>query len=142
MKYYLSLTLALVYALNLSAADATVNEKAIQGMWHPVQAELASRPMPDALLKSISLNLTDGKYEVLVGTQSDRGTYSLDLTREPKGMSITGTEGPNQGKTFPAIYELTGDTLRICYDLSGTKRPEAFKTVAGTKLYLVTYQRR
>ena len=34
-------------------------------------------------------------------------------------MTITGTEGPNRGKTFPAIYELKDDTLRICDDLSG-----------------------
>jgi uncharacterized protein (TIGR03067 family) len=57
-------------------------------------------------------------------------------------MTITGTEGPNYGKTFPAIYELKGDTLRICYDLSGTKRPTEFKSVAGTRLYLVTYHRK
>ena len=57
-------------------------------------------------------------------------------------MTITGTEGPNQGKTFPAIYELKGDTLRICYDLSGAKRPTEFKSIAGTRLYLVTYNRK
>jgi uncharacterized protein (TIGR03067 family) len=57
------------------------------------------------------------------------------------GMTVTGTEGPNKGKTFPAIYEIEGDTLRICYDLSGEKRPTKFETVAGTKLYLVTYKK-
>jgi len=57
-------------------------------------------------------------------------------------MAITGTEGPNSGRTFPAIYELEGDTLRICYDLSGVKRPTEFKSIAGTRLYLVTYVRK
>jgi uncharacterized protein (TIGR03067 family) len=57
-------------------------------------------------------------------------------------MTITGTGGPNVGKTFPAIYEIKGDTLRICYDLSGAQRPTEFKSVAGTKLYLVTYTRK
>ena len=57
-------------------------------------------------------------------------------------MTVTGTNGPNQGKTFPCIYELKGDTLRICYDLSGAKRPTEFKSVADTKLYLVTYSRK
>ena len=59
----------------------------------------------------------------------------------PKGMTVKGSEGPNKGKSFPAIYELSGDTLRICYDLSGTKRPTEFKSTAGTKLYVVTYKR-
>ena len=53
-----------------------------------------------------------------------------------------GVKGPNKGKTFPAIYELAGDTLRVCYDLSGKKRPTEFKTKADTKLYLVTYKRK
>ena len=142
MKYFLCLTLALGMAGNLAAVAATNDVQAIQGQWHPVQAELATHPLPNALLQSIRLQLTAGKYEAMVGTEPDRGTYTLDLAQTPKGMSITGTAGPNQGKTFPAIYELTGDTLRICYDLSGTKRPAAFQTLPGTKLYLVTYQRK
>jgi uncharacterized protein (TIGR03067 family) len=98
--------------------------------------------MTDAALKSISLKLNNGKYEVSVGGAPDKGTYTLDSTSKPKSMTITGTEGPNQGKTFPAIYELKGDTLRICYDLSGAKRPSEFKSIAGTRLYLVTYNRK
>ena len=34
-----------------------------------------------------------------------------------------------------------GDTLRICYDLSGKSRPAEFKTEKGTQLFLVTYKR-
>ena len=119
--------------------------KAVQGMWKPVKAEIAGQPMDEAVMKSISLKLDNGKYEVFVGNEPDRGTYTLDTAATPRGMVIHGTEGPNIGKTFPAIYELKteadGDTLRICYDLSGAKRPTEFKTVAGTKLYLVTYSR-
>ena len=72
----------------------------------------------------------------------DKGTYTLDTTTKPKSITITGTEGPNNGKTYPAIYELKGDTLRICYDLSGAKRPTEFKSIAGTRLYLVDYNRK
>ena len=56
-------------------------------------------------------------------------------------MDITGTEGPNKGKTFQAIYELDGDTLKVCYDLSGKGRPTEFKTAEGTQLFLVIYTR-
>ena len=77
-----------------------------------------------------------------MGEHPDRGTYTIDSNTKPKSMSVTGTEGPNIGKTFPAIYELKGDTLRICYDLSGEKHPTEFKSVAATKLYLVTYNRK
>ena len=142
MKHILYIGLVVAAALPAFAAESLNDAKAVQGSWKPVKAELAGQPMTDDVLKSISLKLHDGNYEVFVGDKPDKGTYTLDLTTKPKSMTITGTAGPNKGKTFPAIYELKGDTLRICYDLSGAKQPTEFKSVAGTKLYLVTYNRK
>ncbi len=140
--HLLCIGLAITAALPACAAGSVNDARAVQGSWKPVSAELAGQPMPEAVLKTISLKLADGKYEAMGGGHPDYGTYSLDAAVQPKGMTVTGTNGPNQGKTFPCIYELNGDTLRICYDLSGSKRPAEFKTVAGTKLYLVTYHRK
>jgi uncharacterized protein (TIGR03067 family) len=142
MQHVLCIGLAVAASLTALAADPTDDANAVQGSWRPVKAELGGQPMADAVLKTISLKLDHGKYDVLVGDRPDKGTYTLDSTSNPKGMTITGTEGPNRGKTFPAIYELKGDTLRVCYDLSGAKRPTEFKSVAGTQLYLVTYNRK
>ena len=142
MKYIPGICLVIGASLIASAGGSPDDAKAVQGSWKPATAELAGQPMPDAILKSISLKLDNGKYEVFVGEQPDRGTYTIDSATQPRGMTITGTDGPNRGKTFPAIYELKGDTLRICYDLSGAKRPTEFKTSAGTQLYLVTYNRK
>ena len=127
-------------ALVGQAADSP-DAKAVQGVWKPVKAELGGQPMPDEVLKTITLKLHDDRYVVSVGERLDKGTCTIDASTKPKSMTITGTEGPNQGKTFPAIFELEGDTLRICYDLSGKQRPAEFKSVAGTRLYLVTYHR-
>ncbi len=140
MKYALSICLA-VAALCAFAADSPGDAKAVQGKWKPTKAELAGQPMADAVVNSISLKLDNGKYEVFVGDKPDRGTYTLDSSTKPKSMTITGTAGPNAGKTFPAIYDLEKDTVRICYDLSGAKRPTEFKSVPGSKLYFVTYHR-
>jgi uncharacterized protein (TIGR03067 family) len=142
MKHIFCIGLAVAASLSAFAADSPDDAKAVQGSWTPVKAELGGQPMTDAVLKSISLKLESGRYEAFVGDKPDRGTYTLDSAAKPKGMTITGTDGPNHGKTFPAIYEIKGDTLRICYDLSGVKRPTEFKTVAGTQLYLVTYNRK
>ena len=123
-------------------AEPSPDAQIIQGSWTPVKAELGGQPISDAILKTIRLKLTDGKYEVFVGMAPDKGTYVVDSSAKPKSITVNGTEGPNQGRTFPSIYELEGDSLRICYDLSGKKRPTEFKSVPGTKLYLVTYARK
>jgi uncharacterized protein (TIGR03067 family) len=148
MKTILCICLVLAASLTALAAEESADhktpdyQKTLQGDWIPVKAELAGKPMPEAVLKTISLKLVKNEYEVLVAGKPDKGTWTIDPTAKPKGMKITGVKGPNAGKTFPAIYELAGDTLRVCYDLSGKKRPTEFKTKADTKLYLVTYQRK
>jgi uncharacterized protein (TIGR03067 family) len=124
------------------AADAPDDAKGIQGTWIPVKAELGGEPVPDTVLKKISLKLDDGNYLATVAGKPDKGAYTIDPKSTPKSNTVKGTEGPNKDKTFPAIYELQADTLRICYDLSEAKRPTEFKTAAGTKQYLVTYQRK
>jgi uncharacterized protein (TIGR03067 family) len=121
--------------------DVTDATKKIQGSWKPVAAELGGKPFPDSILKTMQLVLTDGNYIVTVGAGRDEGTVKLDPAKEPRAMDIVGTSGPNRGKKIPAIYELTDDTLRICYDLSGKARPKEFKTKADTQLYLVEYKR-
>ena len=127
MKTLIALTLLLGEELN--------------GTWKPVEAELGGVKLPDAVLAPLRLELAKGTY-VLKGAESpDSGTVTVDPSKKPATMDVTGTDGPNKGKTFPCIYELSGDTLRICYDLSGKSRPKEFKTEKGTKLYLVTYKR-
>jgi len=144
MKNILVVCLALVTALTLIAAGGPDDSQALQGTWIPVKGELGGQPMADAVLKTITLKLNPSDYEVTVtsGPEPDTGTWTLDATANPKGMRITGVKGPNAGKTFPAIYELKTNTLCICYDLSGAKRPAEFKTSAGTQQFLVTYQRK
>ena len=112
----------------------------IEATWIMLTAELSGQKLPDSGFKDTKLVLADGRYTY----QNDQGTYklvSVEDPKSPKAMDITGTNGPNQGKTFLAIYELTGDTLRICYDLSGETRPKEFTTKAGTKEFLATYKR-
>jgi len=123
------------------AASAKEDGRKMQGTWKPVTAELGGKPFPDEVLKSMKLVLTDGKYAVTVGEQTDEGTVKLDPAKSPRAMDIVGGKGPNQGKTILAIYELKDTTLRICYDLSGKERPKEFKTKADTPLFLVEYHR-
>ena len=143
MRQILLVLVMLVLGLPAGAWSSGGKEdsKMMEGTWLPVEAELAGQKFPDEVLKTLKLTLSDGKYTVKVGEQIDKGTVKLDLTTKPKAMDITGTEGPNKGKTLLAIYELTGDTLRICYDLAGKKRPTEFKTVKDTQQFLVSYKR-
>lgn len=113
------------------------DSKMIEGSWVIVEAELGGQKLPDEGIKGIKLILQEGRYRL----QNDQGEYKLNPAEKIKAMDIVGREGPNEGKSFLAIYELKGDRLRICYDLAGKTRPKEFKTEAGTQQFLVTYRR-
>jgi uncharacterized protein (TIGR03067 family) len=126
--------------LAVSKADEK-DSKALNGTWLPQSGEFGGNKFPDEVLKTIKLEIKDGVYTVTVGNAVDKGTAKIDASKKPKEMDIAGTDGPNKGKMFPAIYELDGDTLKICYDLGGKDRPKAFKSESGTMTFLATYKR-
>jgi uncharacterized protein (TIGR03067 family) len=115
-----------------------------QGFWKPIGAVMSGARLPSDALKAITLKIDGDKYEVTVigEDHADRGTCTLDESTTPKRMTIKGTDGPNRGKTFLAIYEMKdAGSLRVCYDLSGTDFPKEFKAPKGTQHYLVGYRR-
>ncbi len=128
-------------APTIFGGDAAKEAKLLDGKWAPVSAELAGQPFPESVLRTITLTITGNKYTVVVGDQTDRGRLDVNTAKKPKTMDVVGTEGPNEGKTFLAIYEADKQMLRICYDLDGKQRPTEFKTKGGTKQFLATYKR-
>ncbi|MGP0067987.1 MAG: TIGR03067 domain-containing protein [Isosphaeraceae bacterium] len=131
---------ALVVSCTSVAWSDDAKDDALDGTWLPSAAELGGKPFPDEVRKTIRLELKGDQYTATVGTNPDRGTCKRNPSAKPKALDITGTEGPNKGKTILAIYERKGDTLRVCYDLSGKGRPAEFKTTEGTRLFLVEYK--
>jgi uncharacterized protein (TIGR03067 family) len=117
------------------------DDKALEGIWVPSTGEFGGKKFPDEILKATKLMIKDGKYTVTVGKQADKGTIKLNSDKKPKAIDIIGTDGPNKGKTILAIYELNGDSLKVCYDLGGKDRPAEFKTKEESMLFLVNYKR-
>ncbi len=113
----------------------------ISGTWILESGELGGKKLPQEFIASVSLIISGTSYSTKVGTLSDKGSLKFHPDSKPKGMDIVGIEGPNQGKTFPAIYEFSGNILMICYDLEGKKKPDAFKSKPGTQTFLAIYKR-
>jgi uncharacterized protein (TIGR03067 family) len=133
---------ALVFSGASRADDKAAEKEAkmLEGTWQLVEGEVGGNKFPAAVVNGIKLTISPGKYVVTAETK-DEGTVKYFPDASPKAMEITGTAGPNKGKTFPAIYELKGDSLTVCYDLSGKARPAEFKSKAGTELFLATYKK-
>jgi uncharacterized protein (TIGR03067 family) len=141
-KWFAALAMGIVLSITLAKGEDKASGDNIDGTWLPKAAELGGKPWPEQFRKITKLIVEGENYTVMVGNAPDKGTIKLDPSATPKTLDITGTEGPNKGKTILAIYEHDGDALRICYDLSGKSRPGEFKTAPHTQLFLVTYERK
>jgi uncharacterized protein (TIGR03067 family) len=136
-KFLLLVSIGLLLLAPLNRPVAANGPTGIEGKWILESGELGGEKLPDEGFKGTVLVMADGHYDY----QNDHGTITLLPDHTPPAMDITGTDGPNKGKTFPAIYELEGDTLRICYDLTGKQRPSEFRTQAGTDQFLTIYKK-
>jgi uncharacterized protein (TIGR03067 family) len=134
------LAVMLMFCGSAVAGSDVVKEETMDGVWMPLSAEIGGNAFPEEVRKTIRLEIKGEHYTVTVGEAIDRGTCKSNPAAKPKALDITGTEGPNKGKTILAIYERDGDRLKVCYDLSGKGRPSEFKSAEGTQLFLVEYK--
>jgi uncharacterized protein (TIGR03067 family) len=131
---------AVVLSPSVRGDAAAEDWKKMAGTWKVDSATLNGQDTT-AGLKAVVLTIEEGKYNVDFAGMADAGTVKLDPAKKPKQMTITGTDGPSKGKTMPAIYEVEGDTLKVCYALDGKEPPAEFKSTAENKTLLVTYKR-
>lgn len=109
----------------------------LAGQWMPQSAELGGRDLPLSSFAGATLNLTTDSYEF----GGDQGTYTIAEWSSSGEMDIHGVSGPNAGRTIPAIYELDGDELKLCYQLGSGERPDGFDSPEGSQVLLVRYRR-
>jgi uncharacterized protein (TIGR03067 family) len=114
----------------------------LAGIWRPIRAELDGEAAPEMALAKMQMTLREGGYLVEFGGQAaDQGRYTLtDTTEEHLVLLLHGVKGTNAGRVIPAIAQVRGDRLRVCYGLDRVL-PIAFATRAGASRYLVTYRR-
>jgi uncharacterized protein (TIGR03067 family) len=109
----------------------------LQGTWSIVALEVDGNEMPpmgQVLIKG-------DKFDSLSMGATYRGTLKLDATTRPKQFDLHFTEGPEKGNTSLGIYELDGDTWKICLTFNSTQRPTAFATKPGSGHALETLKR-
>ena len=125
----------------LSPSSRADDLKSMEGKWKIEKAEAGGMEIESEDLKSVLVTITGARYEVLAKDKTDAGTLKLDESQKPKTLDATDTEGEDVGKVVKAIYEISGDTMRVCYALDGGERPTEFATKPDTALLMITYKR-
>jgi uncharacterized protein (TIGR03067 family) len=137
------LVAALTIGTTAAQDDAAKTElKKLEGTWATVSIEAAGQKVTDEdKIKSRKLTTKGEKYTLKVGDETVQGTIEINPTKKPKTIDAKADSGTNKGKTLLGIYELDGDSLKICLALPGKDRPAAFATAAENGQQLVVYKR-
>jgi len=147
MRFALVSWLSVVFLLGAVAwgadqADLDKEVKKFQGTWTFASCEADGQAMPVTELKEFILIFEGTKHTVKKGNEVLQvGIQKIDPTKEPKTIDVTMTEGANKGTVMLGIYELDGDTLKVCFDPEGKKRPTEFKSGPGSRCFFNVHKR-
>ena len=138
---------ALVLAVGVVGAqdEATKKDlKAMEGTWAVTALEIGGMKIPEDDNKKVNAKLVvkDGKYTVYFDEKPyTTGTIKLDAGKSPKHIDAIAADGPTKDKVMPGIYQIAGDTMKVCFGEPSKERPTAFSTKEKTAQMLLSYKR-
>jgi uncharacterized protein (TIGR03067 family) len=122
--------------------DAVQVEMAkLEGTYLCVSTEQGSEKGDPELLKKLKLVVKDKKWTVTINDKvSTLATFTIDPTKKPKTIDLTGTMFGDKGKKYLGIYELNGSELKLCIGDTKT-RPRVFEAKKGYDRQLEVWTR-
>lgn len=131
-KAFLSAILAVVSVCAMSAGPATRgagDRERIQGTWFGSVIEQGKeQPMP----KENRVVIKSDLFLLVYPKDDPMGwRYTIDPAKSPKEMDWIVELDPGHPIRQLAIYELDGDTLKICSAAAGQPRPTKFESKQG-----------
>ncbi len=145
MRTLLAMCVLSLMGLMSARADenAVKNElKALQGTWKVTAAEQDGDPL-DRIVGG-TMTIKDNNFTIkTAGGTVMKGDLNLDPTKSPRQIDLAHQDGLLKDKNWQGIYELKGDTLKLCYAEADSEkeRPTEFKTLKKSRLLLLELKR-
>ncbi len=143
MKPRILVALAACLLLGADEQDLAKKElKELEGTWTMSALEVEGTKVAEERLQGSQLVIKEGKYIVITRGTTHETLITLDPTKKPKQIDMVFSEGENKDKLQRGIYELDGDTFKLCRSRDPDfDRPKDFTTAPGTGLFCVTWKR-
>jgi uncharacterized protein (TIGR03067 family) len=117
------------------ARGADADLPRLQGKWVVESFDYNGNPVE--VMQGAVREFKDEKYTLSpkVG-DAINGIAKLDSSKNPKQIDLE-----INGRTLKGIYEVDGDTLRMCYTLNGAERPTELVSKPDSGVVLVAHKR-
>jgi uncharacterized protein (TIGR03067 family) len=112
---------------NSEPLAAAVREelKRLEGTWDVVSMVQDGDDKPlVGTMKGLQAVIAGDQRTLRAGTTVlVQGSFRIDPTTRPRTIDVTITRGASRGQVLEGIYDLDGDTLRVCLAAKGGPRP-------------------
>jgi len=112
----------------------------LQGTWKLESIEDGKKARMDLKKRTLFVGA-----DVMLVRDGDKivqgGQLRLNPTKSPACIDVVVKKGEHEDNTMLGIYELKGDTLKVCFDPEGESRPKAFAAKKDTAVFVATYKR-
>ena len=114
-------------ALGVLTAAATADDaNKMQGSWTIVSSLDDGQDVKNEIGGRV--RISDTEIILDFTEKKDSLSYKLDPSKSPKWIDLIGKK-----VTYLGIYELDGDTLKICFSESGKERSTKFESLKNTQ---------
>jgi uncharacterized protein (TIGR03067 family) len=127
---------ALVFINVVSTLAADADQQKLQGKWAVESFDYNG--MPVEVMKAAVREFKDDTYTITPksGDAINGVVKMLDSTKKPKTIDLE-----VNGRTLKGIYEIEGDTLKLCYNLTNPERPTELASKPDSGVVLVVHKR-
>ena len=129
--------LLLLPCMSVAQDAKNAEDQKLQGTWQVLRQEYDGN---DVNTEETRVVISPGKI-IIKDKRGERTIpYTLDPSMKPKTIDLT---LPSNGTAIPCIgiYQLDGDTLKICFGEKGQARPTEWTSPKGSRLTLFVLRR-
>ena len=114
--------------------DKVIEEelKRFEGTWRFVSIDVDGEKISPKLFEKDTLTLKGKQFVSVVTGNTTHGVFKVNPNHKPMTIDLTFSDGPGKDQTQKGIYELEGDTQRICFAKGNQERPAEFTSKPGS----------
>jgi uncharacterized protein (TIGR03067 family) len=116
--------------------DAKKELDKLQGKWKAEKVIFMGQEAPAQIVSKFTLTCKGSEF-IPSDNPDDVATIKLDITAKPKTIDLI----EKNKKVSLGIYELDGDSLKLCFAEPGTDRPKTFESPKDSKIAYVVLKR-
>jgi uncharacterized protein (TIGR03067 family) len=141
-KLLIVLAVGLLLGADTGKDDAKKDQDKLQGEWVLASATRDGMEAPEEFIKSLKRSVKGDEYTVTRdGETILKGKFKLDPTKKPKTIDVTAKDQNGNEMSIAGIYEIEGDSFKLCYSGPGMERPKTFASEAGSGISLAVWKR-